>query len=366
MADGSPTGRSFPCDGCGAALVFSEGLQKLSCAHCGNQQELTFPDDRPPQKKDLRQALRQQAQRKTTPPSPSESSSLACRGCGAVVVFAGSLTSTACAWCETPLVLKDAHTVKERIAVDGLCTFVVDQRAAHGQLAAWVSRRWFAPGDFVQRGVDGKFAGAYLPFFLFDAATFTRFSGERGDVDYVEQPTVTTRAPQRQRRVRWSSKSGAFQRLFTDVCVPAVTSLPSSLLRGLAPWPLHRLLPFSEDALAGKQAHRWEVALDDCFAVAEDHIHAALDGEVRRRIGGDEQRVHRRDTALHALAYQHVLLPVWVLAYRYRGDVFRVVVTAATGLVRGERPWSVAKIAAAVVVAAVILLALALKFRHDP
>ena len=40
------------------------------------------------------------------------------------------------------------------------------------------------------------------------------------------------------------------------------------------------------------------------------------------------------------LTFKHVLLPVWLAAYRYRGKSFRFVVNGRTGSVEGERPWS--------------------------
>ena len=44
-----------------------------------------------------------------------------------------------------------------------------------------------------------------------------------------------------------------------------------------------------------------------------------------------------------------MLLPIWVAAYRYRGQAYRVVINGQTGRVQGERPWSAWKIAVAVV-----------------
>jgi hypothetical protein len=43
--------------------------------------------------------------------------------------------------------------------------------------------------------------------------------------------------------------------------------------------------------------------------------------------------------------FKHVLLPVWVAAYRYNGKVYRFVVNGQTGEVVGVAPWSVWKIA---------------------
>jgi hypothetical protein len=77
-------------------------------------------------------------------------------------------------------------------------------------------------------------------------------------------------------------------------------------------------------------------------------IEAAIRAEVRRRIGGDEQRIHSIETRYGALSYKHLLLPVWLLAYKFGDKTYQVAVNAATGEVQGERPWSVWKIAAAV------------------
>ena len=131
--------------------------------------------------------------------------------------------------------------------------------------------------------------------------------------------------------------------------------MPQKLLQGLEPWPTDRLLPFTDSALAGKRAHTYEKELSTCFGLAKERVESALAGDVRQRIGGDEQRVHSQDTQYSALTYKHVLLPVWVLAYRYGNTPFRVVVNAVTGQVHGERPWSIPKIVAfAIFVAAVV------------
>ena len=82
--------------------------------------------------------------------------------------------------------------------------------------------------------------------------------------------------------------------------------------------------------------------------MARERASDEIADEVRQRIGGDEQRVLSINTGFSALTYKHVLLPVWMLAYRYGDDVYRVVVNARTGEVNGERPYSIPKIVAAV------------------
>jgi hypothetical protein len=45
-----------------------------------------------------------------------------------------------------------------------------------------------------------------------------------------------------------------------------------------------------------------------------------------------------------AIKYKHLLLPVWLMAYRFRDKTYQVVVNANSGEVQGERPYSWVKI----------------------
>ena len=76
----------------------------------------------------------------------------------------------------------------------------------------------------------------------------------------------------------------------------------------------------------------------------------ALRQEVRRRIGGDEQRITSLETRHDAITFKHLLLPVWSLGYRYKTKPYQLVINAVTGEVQGTRPWSFWKIFFAVVV----------------
>jgi DNA-directed RNA polymerase subunit RPC12/RpoP len=348
-------GRTFPCERCGADLAFHVGAQRLRCEHCGFEQDLEFRPGAAVEERDLEAALSALAarRREARPPAPG-AQELSCAACGATVAFQGTLTATACAYCGEPVQRERAHAAPDRVPVDGLLTFAVPADAARAALARWVKGRWFAPGELVRRGVDGRLEGVYLPFFTFDAMTATAYEGERGEHDSV---TVRSGNQTRQEtRTRWWPAAGSFQRLFDDVLVPAFGSLPPALLGRLEPWPLARCVPFSEGALAGKLAHTYDVELPAGLALAKARIEAELEADVRRRIGGDDQRIHAIRTRFAGLTYKHLLLPVWLLAYRYGGKSYRVAVNAVTGEVHGERPWSALKIALAAAVALVGVL----------
>ena len=51
------------------------------------------------------------------------------------------------------------------------------------------------------------------------------------------------------------------------------------------------------------------------------------------------------------MTFKHILLPVWMLVYRFHDKPYRVYVNASTGEVQGERPYSAWKIAFAILAA---------------
>jgi hypothetical protein len=346
--------KEFPCENCGAKLTFSIGAQKLKCDHCGYEKALEFAEGAKVSENDLVHALENQTSRRASAGAAQFAGTheVKCSACGATVQFQGTLTSSACAYCDAPIQRENAHAAEHRIPVDGLCTFLVEKTQAQQNLTKWVKSRWFAPNAWKARGVDGKFDGVYMPFFTFDAMTFTRYSGERGDAYYETVGSGNNK--RRVRKVRWSPAYGSFQRFFDDVLIPALKSLPQKLLRGLEPWPLEKTVPFSDAAMSGKLAHTYELELKETFHLSKERMEESLRADVKKRIGGDEQRIHSMDVNYSALTYKHILLPVWILAYRYLDKPYRVCVNAMTGSVHGERPWSKVKIALAVIFALIV------------
>lgn len=345
-------GRTFPCPSCGGDLVFAIGADHLTCPHCGVRQELALDPEARIAEQDLAGALaRLAAGHHEVLPNGIE---LDCRGCGATVAFTGALTATECAFCGTPLQREDVHRATERLAVDGVLPFRVDHQSAAVTLRKWVASRWFAPGEFKRRGVRGRFAGVFLPFWTFDSMTSTVWQGQRGDAYWVEVGSGKNR--RRERRVSWTRVSGSFQCFFDDVVVGAASALPDQLMVALEPWPLAELRPFAESYLAGFQARTYDIALDAGFATGKLRMEAALRADVRRRIGGDEQRIDSMDVRFDALTYKHLLLPLWLMSYQFHDKTFQVAVNATTGELVGERPWSWVKIGLAVLAVLLVVL----------
>jgi hypothetical protein len=194
-------------------------------------------------------------------------------------------------------------------------------------------------------------SGIYVPYWTYDAHTDSGYRGQRGTVYYVQSTRIVNgkRVATREARVRWRPASGRVARAFDDVLVLAARSLPKSFTDALAPWDLSDLIPYTPEPLAGFRAEGYTVALDEGMAEARVHMDRIIARDVRMDIGGDRQRIDAIDTRISDVTFKHILLPVWVAAYRYRGKSYRFVVNGQDGKVAGERPYSAIKIALAVI-----------------
>ena len=359
----------WPCARCGAPLRFEPGATELRCPFCGHVQAIA-----PSAGRTARRALGElpldAGLRDDLPEGMVEPvRSTRCPSCGATVEAKGAEFALPCPFCASPVVI-DAGDVR-RIRPQALIPFALTEDQARDALTRWLGGLWFAPNALLQYTRAGRaMAGLYVPFWTFDADTRTTYSGQRGD-HWYETRMVTVnvggRMQQQARQVRhtrWTPARGQVARGFDDVLVTASAGLPQGLGDALTPWDLGALVPYSPDYLAGFRAEGYTISLRDGHAAARERMAQIIAGDVRRAIGGDEQRMIRSDTDWSGETFKHILLPVWMAAYRYGGKSYRFLVNGQTGEVQGERPYSAWKIAFAGLAAA--LLALALVYLRDP
>jgi hypothetical protein len=201
---------------------------------------------------------------------------------------------------------------------------------------------------------DAGFIGMYVPYWTFDAATRTDYTGQRGD-DY----TRTIREGDQTRTIvetRWTSCSGEVARDFDDVTVVASRSLPEGYLDKLEPWDLGELLPYDPSYLRGFGAQHYQLDLAGGFGRAQDKMAPPIRRDICADIGGDKQAIRSQETRYYGVTFKHVLLPIWLNSFRYGAKTYSFVINGRTGEVQGQRPWSWIKIGLAALAAAAVVL----------
>ena len=338
----------FPCDNCGADFRFDPQAGMLVCDFCGNTSSIEGSGAATPTaiaELDYRAALNA-----SLPQEEIEETRVStCPNCGAQVEFDANVHAAECPFCATPIVTDTgAH---RQIKPRGVLPFAFGQAEARKSMTDWLGSLWFAPGGLQEYARKGRsLQGIYVPYWTFDADTRSSYTGERGTV-YYETRTVMRdgkRTQVRVAKVRWKRTRGKVARFFDDVLVLASTSLPKRFTDALEPWDLGALQPYAPEFLAGFRAEGYSVQIEQGFEEARVRMDRIIARDIRFDIGGDRQRIHSVDTRIGAVTFKHVLLPVWLAAYKYRGETYRFVVNGRTGRVQGERPYSKGKIALAV------------------
>ena len=343
----------FPCENCGADYRYAPDKGALHCDHCGHEEPIAHAG---PWEGGIRELDFQQAVRDQLPAQEMEITRVSnCPNCGASVEVASDEQAKECPFCATPFVTdtgEDRH-----IKPKAVMPFVLTEDAARGAMTDWLGSLWFAPNGLAEYARKGrKMQGIYVPYWTFDADTKSSYRGQRGTI-YYENRTVMRNGKSetvRVQKIRWRPVSGRVARFFDDVLVLASRSLPKKYTDALQPWDMTALEPYRPEFLAGFRAEAYTVELDDGFVEARQIMDRQIERDIKFDIGGDRQRISSVDTTVRDVTFKHVLLPVWLAAYKYRGQTYRFVVNGQTGRVQGERPWSAWKIAFAVILGLIV------------
>ena len=355
----------FPCTSCGARLEFSPGTSSLKCSYCGQENKL-------PQVVDVVHELDfyEYFARASEEGESEEKQVVKCSSCNAESTVDKNISMSKCPFCGSQLT---AQARSSRLIKPGaVLPFKVTRTQATEKFRAWLGELWFAPGELKRyAGSLGALKGIYIPYWTYDADTATVYDGERGEnyyeTEYYDEQDSNGNVVTRSRQVvrtRWYSTSGSVNNKFDDVLVLAGRSLPLEIIRSLQPWDLKNLVPYQDEYMSGFQAEAYQVDLGAGFEEAKSVMDDSIRRTIERDIGGDQQRIHAARTQYDGITFKHILLPVWISAYRYRDKSYRYIVNARNGQAQGERPWSVFKIGMAVVAAIFILIVIALILKN--
>lgn len=300
-------------------------------------------------------------QENTALPTKGMEAQVRCSGCGAMVILCETVVTQDCPFCGTHLE-NQPETVAGMLPPESLLPFHIDLRTARAAFDKWLHGLWFAPSALKKLALLGQLNGVYVPYWTYDAMTYTRYRGQRG-VNYTVTETYSERDAsgnlvQRTRtvtRIRWTPVRGQVECFFDDVLVCGSKSLPQKLILGLEPWNTKELEPYKSDFLSGFRTERYVIGLGEGFNLAKQRMEPIILNEIRADIGGDHQRIEWKSTQYLGVTFKHCLLPIWVAHYRFQDKLFHILINGRTGKVSGERPYSWVKILALILAILIIV-----------
>jgi len=269
---------------------------------------------------------------------------LRCGTCGAAMRYDARERGLGCAFCGAVTEREELHDPPEQ--TQATLPFLVPRPEAVQALERWLGRGGlFRPSDLSRRARVESLRPLCWVAWIFD-------------VDAVVSWTADSDAGAG--RAGWAPHSGQARLVFDDVLVSASRGLTRAESAVLTPsYDLDTARPGSGEELEDVQVEAFDVqrSMARSTVLAAIESHAAGVVEERHVPGRSVRNVHVA-VLLSGLETRRLALPAWVLAYRYRDRLYRVVISGQDAeTVSGRMPLSVGKIAAAVL-AALLLVAL--------
>lgn len=300
---------------------------------------------------DLRCALCGEVVPALAEPEPAERAAVLvfrCTSCSAAARYDPSARGVRCAFCGE--VMEREELVDPAEQTSRWVPFTVDVDAARAALAAWLGNSgWFRPSDLKREARVESLRPLWWVAWVF---------GARATVSWTADSNVGSR------RSDWAPHAGRDELQLEDILVSASRGLSEEETQALAEsYDLGSLRDEPAGVeLEGATLEAYDVQRSQARARVLQAVDAAAAAEVVERLcpGARHRNVHVA-TRLRALETRRLAFPAWVLAYRYRDVLYRVVISGQDpSFVRGRMPLSVAKVVVTAAIAIAVCAVLAL------
>ncbi|HEX8823545.1 MAG TPA: zinc ribbon domain-containing protein [Archangium sp.] len=264
-----------------------------------------------------------------------------CGTCGASLEYSAEVKAPRCAFCASVMHVETTEDPQEQ--AESFLPFTVEPAAARAALMGFLSeKRFFRPGNLAEEASLHSLRPMWWPAWAFSAGARVSWAADSDAGN---------------RRSEWAPHAGQTELTFQEILVPASRGLTEDECEQLAG---HYQRASGEAAPRGPedgQVERFDVTRSGARRQILAAVEAQARAEVERsHIPGRRFRNVHVAVVLSSLETRRYALPAYVLAYRYRGKLYRVVVHGQdAGCVLGKAPVSVAKV---VLVVGAVLLAL--------
>ncbi|MBN2023959.1 MAG: zinc ribbon domain-containing protein [Pirellulales bacterium] len=340
LDDAGPVLSARACAHCGAPVEAADRF----CPACGGTQPVEAPSE---------------------PAGPARR--FACKNCGAQVAVDPNQRSYTCAFCDSTYVVELPAEDASREPPEFVIGFGVTHEAAQEKFRRWIAENgWFRPGDLKSARIEEKLKGVYLPFWSFSMLAESDWSADVGEYWYRTETYTTIqngKTVTRTRRVReteWWGLSGRHHRYYSGYLVSGSRGLPQRDADRLNPFHLAALRRYAPYYLAGWLSEEYSVQRADALATCQQEFHRREQSNVAAHLPGDTSRDVNVRTVFSQINSDLILLPVYLLSYRYRNKLYRFLVNGQTGKTVGDKPVSWRRIGLAVAAAALAVVAVAI------
>ena len=329
----------FTCPSCGGGMEFSPEDQKLKCQYCGTLKDIEFSDFIA-NEYDI-----DSAQELLDHNWGSEKLVMKCSGCGGSTIVDTISQAKFCSFCGSSNIIKTDESAG--IKPEALIPFQITKNKAEDRFRLWMHRKYLAPNDLRSKQSIEKLQGVYIPFFTYDAMCSVDYVGEKGRYynDVVSVFENGQRVQRTERKIDWTPVRGHYDKFYDDILQNASKNIDDTIISRIGFFDTRNLKPYLPEFMLGFIAEKYSITLKEGWDKAINIMDGEINSGIRATVSADELRIHKKDVSYSDVKFKHVLLPLWISTYNYKGRMYRFLINGDTGTVSGEYPKSPMKMA---------------------
>jgi hypothetical protein len=269
---------------------------------------------------------------------------LRCTGCGAALAYDPEHQAPSCSFCGSVVKVENLDDPMEQ--TEGYLPFTVSRDDARSALKNWLgSLGWFRPSDLRRSARLEELKPLWWVAWVFDAESL---------VSWTADSNADTG------RSAWAPHSGQTNVTFDDILVSASRGLSDAEVQQITSGMNLASIQAEPEGAENANIEQFDLQRSQARQQVTAAIHNVASQRVQQNhIPGSRFRKLNLSVVLSELHTRRLSLPAYVMAYRYKGSLYRVVICGQDGrLVVGTAPYSMAKffLVAVLCLAAILVL----------
>ena len=329
---------NFNCPACTGPLNFAGASGKLECEYCGESYEVAAIEELYAQKEAAAAQAHSEADHAQEAAlrgwSQEEAQSMraySCPSCSAELVCDETTAATSCPYCGNPTIVPGQFADMAR--PDYVIPFRLDKKAAQEALKAFYKDKRFLPKSFSKENHIEEVKGVYVPFWLYSAKALADYEFEGSDKEVTTRGDVETTTTSYYRVIRQGEMD------FHMVPADASSKMPDAHMDSVEPFDYADLKEFSTAYLPGFLADKYDLDAEACSHRAHERMRNTTDTAVRGTASGyDSLDQKYANIELTEGEVKYALMPVWLLATRWKDKSFLFAMNGQTGKLIGDLP----------------------------
>jgi len=345
--------RALRCPDCAAPVSLDERAGVLHCGHCSRRVVLDRGEALAwHELNDAKQAGAPAAE-ESGPPTVS------CAHCGAVMTRRAGALTTQCHYCLSSLAVESGSAEVE--AFDGIVPFGISGSEAREKFASWLKGAWFAPNDLARAAKLEELDSIYVPCHFWRAQAKTAWRARIGILTTAAEDEAAGRprppGDEGHVRTRFEDQNGVIDEPIEELESASSVVVTKELI-DLGRFEAKSVVGYHQGYLGTHDAELPRLARAESHTRMAERVDKERAALAESRIEADEYKRFSSETKLANVQVRLALVPIYLVAYRYKADVFRVLVHGGTGTVTGDHPLSPWKVGCLLAILAALALAI--------